>query len=198
MSRCLSSTRPTPPTACPTTRNTAASPNAGNWCRNRCKNCSSALSATACANPACVTEGEWQLVFIATQRRGPALSPLPRGKPLVSGQAAPACWHCRKTLHLPPKLEIRHASGPHTVLLNLDACVYPRHLHPHSEDRAPVGQVVQNPQNPQVWGIRNLTATPWTARFPNGEVKEVPPQRAAPLHEGMRLNMGGVEGVVKA
>ncbi len=71
------------------------------------------------------------------------------------------------------------------------------YLNPHSEDCAPVGQVVQNPQNPDIWGIRNLTATQWTAHFPNGEIKEVPPQRAAPLHGEMRLDMGGVEGIVK-
>jgi hypothetical protein len=67
-----------------------------------------------------------------------------------------------------------------------------------AEDQAElvVGQVVQNLSNPQVWGIRNLSASPWTATFSDGKAMEIPPQKAVPLSAGLRLNVGGTAGEI--
>jgi hypothetical protein len=58
--------------------------------------------------------------------------------------------------------------------------------------------VVQNPNNPDIWGIRNLTETQWTATFSEGKTKIIEPQRAAPLNLGLKLNMGGTEAQIVA
>ena len=67
------------------------------------------------------------------------------------------------------------------------------------EDGAAVlGQVVQNPANPQVWGIKNLTQSPWSAVLPDGTAKEYPPQIAVPLNPGMKLNIAGAAAEIVA
>jgi hypothetical protein len=54
-----------------------------------------------------------------------------------------------------------------------------------------IGQIRQNPDNPQIWGLCNLTATPWTATAPDGRTVEVPPQKSVPLAPGLKMNIGG-------
>jgi len=65
----------------------------------------------------------------------------------------------------------------------------------HIADSLPlalIGELAQNPVNPKVWGIRNLTQSPWVATLPNGTSTEVPPQKAAVLSAGLKLNIRGV------
>ena len=45
-------------------------------------------------------------------------------------------------------------------------------------------------------GIRNLTKKSWTATFPNGTMKEIAPQRAAPLKLGLKLNIEGIDAEI--
>jgi hypothetical protein len=60
-----------------------------------------------------------------------------------------------------------------------------------------IAMVVQNPQNPAVWGIRNLTGTPWQATMPDGKVQEAPPQRAVPLVPNVRIAMPFGKGEIQ-
>jgi hypothetical protein len=80
------------------------------------------------------------------------------------------------------------------VLLNRKTKLFQRHI--QATTKTPnrlIGEIVQNPQNPKVWGIRNLTEKAWTAKFPDGSLKPVEPQRAAPLKLGLKLSIGGTE-----
>jgi DNA-binding helix-hairpin-helix protein with protein kinase domain len=141
-----------------------------------------------------VTEGEWQNLFLQLKDgllSCPGCHAVNLWEP---GQLSVACWHCEKAVTLPPKLAITHPGGKHFVLLTRDARVLRRHIDPlASEDRASevVGQVVQNPANPRVWGLRNLTASPWVAAAPDGKSVEVAPQKALPLSAGVRVNIAG-------
>jgi hypothetical protein len=70
-----------------------------------------------------------------------------------------------------------------------------RHIEPLGyEDQIAdiLGEVTQNPSNPNVWGIRNLTGTPWVATSLDGKTVEVAPQKAVPLNAGLKLNISGV------
>jgi DNA-binding helix-hairpin-helix protein with protein kinase domain len=147
-----------------------------------------------------VTEGEWQGVFL--QLKDAALTCGCQAVNLWEpGQPAPACWNCKRPLVVPPRLICEHPGGKHMVVLGKDARVLRRHLDPHAaEDEAGtvVGQVVQNPANPHVWGIRNLTAAPWAAAFADGTSREVAPQKAVPLNPGTKLNIGGARAEIVA
>jgi DNA-binding helix-hairpin-helix protein with protein kinase domain len=139
-----------------------------------------------------IMEGEWQGLFL--QLKDAAIAcPKCRAENLWwQGQTTLNCWHCQTAITIPPKLVF--ANGQHTVLLNRKTKLFQRHI--QATTKTPnklIGEIVQNPQNPKVWGIRNLTEKAWTAKFPDGSLKPVEPQRAAPLKLGLKLSIGGTE-----
>jgi DNA-binding helix-hairpin-helix protein with protein kinase domain len=141
-----------------------------------------------------VTEGEWQNAFLQLND-GLLSCPACRAVNLWEhSTAALHCWHCRKSITMPPRLVITHPGGKHYVLLTKDAKLVRRHFDPlgnEDQEAEVVGQVAQNPSNPHVWGIRNLTGTPWVATDTSGKTVEVAPQKAVPMSAGLKLNIGG-------
>jgi DNA-binding helix-hairpin-helix protein with protein kinase domain len=141
-----------------------------------------------------VTEGEWQNLFLQL-KDGLLLCPTCQAENLWEpSQPAPACWHCRQALARPPRLLITHAAGQQCVLLGKGAKLLRRHVKPASAepDQATVlGEVVQHPTDPQIWGIRNLTANPWDAALPDGTPRQYAPQKAVPLRAGLKLFLEG-------
>jgi DNA-binding helix-hairpin-helix protein with protein kinase domain len=146
-----------------------------------------------------VTEGEWQNAFLQL-KDGLMSCPQCRAVNLWDPATVTVqCWHCRNAIKVPPKLAVEHAGGMLYVLLTKGARLLRRHLDPieHAEQgRDVLGQVVQNPTNPHIWGIRNLTASPWAVTALDGKVTEVPPQKAAPLSAGLKLNIGGTSAQI--
>jgi DNA-binding helix-hairpin-helix protein with protein kinase domain len=141
-----------------------------------------------------VTEGEWQNAFLQLKDCRLNCSSCRACNLWDTAAAAVQCWHCRKAIKVPPKLVIAHAGGTHYVLLTKEATILSRHLNPlenADQGPSPVGQVTQNPANPHVWGIRNLTDAPWVATAKDGASVEVGPQKAIPLNAGMKLNISG-------
>ena len=83
----------------------------------------------------------------------------------------------------------------HTLLLSRTAKLRQRHVDPFAADDVAetiIGEVAQNPTNPAIWGLRNLSSTPWVATSPDGSTKEVLPQKATSLQAGLKLNIAGV------
>lgn len=148
-----------------------------------------------------VTEGEWQNVFL--QMKDSLIScPGCRALNLWEPPAAALqCWHCRKPISIPPKLVTAFSGGTHYVLLTKEGKILRRHINPMGdEDQAAevVGQVVQNPANPQVWGILNVSRSPWVAATPDGKVVEVLPKKGVPMSAGLELKIGGFKAKILA
>ena len=139
-----------------------------------------------------VTEGEWQNLF--SQMMDLVLDCPSDGKQNFSNPRSKSvtCWKCNTPFSVPPKLLVQTASGQRCLLLSKNAQLLGRHLQPLSEEKAAdvVGQVVQNPSDPAVWGLRNLSATPWIVTFPDGTSQPVPPQRAAPFVADLKIQIG--------
>ncbi len=108
--------------------------------------------------------------------------------------AAPTCWQCGKPVTLPPRLVVDRQ----TIMLNYDACVSAHHVGAEKWgfDR-PVAEVAQHPTNPDVWGLRNLSSTTWTAATPTGGLLEVVPGRSVTLAPGTSVNFGTAQGVIE-
>ena len=96
---------------------------------------------------------------------------------------------------MPLRLELERK----TVYLNSDTRIYPWHVRrdPSFDFSRPVGEVGQNPQHPRLWGLRNTSETPWAATFPDGTLRDVPPERSVRLSPGVRINFGESEGVLR-
>ena len=143
-----------------------------------------------------VTEGEWQSLFLQLKDgviRCPACRAVNLWEP---GMTALTCWNekCRRRWPFLRASSSPCSAGTHHLLLTRDARVLRRHIDPTGpEDQASgvVGEMKQNPNNPTIWGLCNLTATPWTATAADGKTVEVPPQKSVPLATGLTVNIGG-------
>ena len=48
-------------------------------------------------------------------------------------------------------------------------------------------EVIRNPQNPKLWGIRNLSGKQWTVTTPDGQQKLVDNNEAMPAMPGLKI-----------
>ena len=59
-----------------------------------------------------------------------------------------------------------------------------------------IGEVVRNKLNPSLWGLKNLSDTPWECTLPNGQEKQTAPGSAVPVFNGTRVVISGVPGEI--
>ncbi len=104
----------------------------------------------------------------------------------------PVCWHCASGISLPPRIRIAR----NVVMLNHDTKLYPHHVDDRMkyDFQKAVAQVSQHPNNPSLWGLKNLTSEKWVITLGNGSVRDVDPQRSAPITIGSKVNFGRLEG----
>jgi len=113
----------------------------------------------------------------------------------LSGGQPGACWSCHKPLHLPFRLRLDRQM----VMLNYDTRLFAHHLDPQRryDLSQPQAAVQQHPQNPAVWGLKNLSAVKWVMTAPDGTVRDVEPGRSVGLANGVRVNFGAVQGEIR-
>ncbi|MCF3123206.1 MULTISPECIES: serine/threonine-protein kinase [Streptomyces] len=119
--------------------------------------------------------------------------------------APPDCWKCRRTLTLPPRLELVTGTGTlrtrRGIRLAPNARVYAHHLRDDPERHdftAVVGEVTEHPQQRGRFGLTNHTSSVWTARKDDGTVRDVDPGKTIALRSGLLIEFGGgTEAVVK-
>lgn len=113
----------------------------------------------------------------------------------ISGGQPGNCWSCQQLLRFPPRLRLENA----IVMLNHDTHLYPHHLDDQRkyDFTQPLARITQHPQNPAIWGLENLGATPWTVVTANNSVQEVPPGRRVTLAPGTRIQFGTLEGEIR-
>ncbi|MBM2812507.1 MAG: hypothetical protein HW416_3266, partial [Chloroflexi bacterium] len=63
--------------------------------------------------------------------------------------------------------------------------------------QATIAEVMPNPEDASIMGLRNLSGTPWTVTQPNGETVVIEDGRAVLLDDGVKIDFGGAEGSVQ-
>jgi DNA-binding helix-hairpin-helix protein with protein kinase domain len=116
------------------------------------------------------------------------------GMKATGGQPGP-CWSCRKQIRLPARIRV----GNNIVMLNHDTRIFPHHIDSGRlfDFLSPVAEMVQHPQNPAIWGIKNLSKEKWVVTTAEGKVSDVEPGRSLTLAVGTRINFGKSEGEIR-
>lgn len=111
-----------------------------------------------------------------------------------NGKAAP-CWKCHKDVVLPFRIRI----GSNVIMLNQDTKLYPHHINNHRkfDFSKPIAEVARNPNNPTMWGLRNLSDEKWILTKPDASIIEVEPGRSAVLSVNNKINFGTSEGDIR-
>jgi len=60
-----------------------------------------------------------------------------------------------------------------------------------------VAEVVRNPANPDVLGLKNLSLKPWSATTPTGEQRQIEPGKSIKLAAGTKVRFGNSEGIIE-
>ena len=103
------------------------------------------------------------------------------------------CWGCQNAVNIPAKLEI----GKSKILLSQDTKIYAHHLYGNYDIDTIVGSVVQNPNNPNLWGIRNEDKVNWTYEKADGTQIPVANGRSAAIAPGVKIHFGQCTGEFK-
>ena len=111
----------------------------------------------------------------------------------VNSGISHTCWNCMNTVKMPVSLVIEKSR----VLLLNHTKIYSHHISGNYDMGTVVGTVVQNPNNPSLWGIRNDSQENWTYIKADGMQIPVPKGRSAAIAKGVKINFGSMVGEFK-
>lgn len=103
------------------------------------------------------------------------------------------CWGCQKNVTIPAKL----VTNKNTILLTQNTKLCSHHLYDDFDMETIVGSVVQNPNNPDLWGIRNEDKINWTYEKADGTQIPVAPGRSAAIAAGAKIHFGQITSEFK-
>ena len=133
-----------------------------------------------------ITEPEWMTLFanmMSGMLRCSCGAQLFYDEDLEAKGAAHICWNCQNAVSVPKKLMI----GKNRVLLHQDTKLLHHHVYEDFDMDTVVGSVVQNPKNPDLWGIRNEDKVNWTYQKADGTQIPVEPGRTAGIAKGVKI-----------
>ena len=111
----------------------------------------------------------------------------------VAAGVAHGCWNCGKIVQNPASIVI----GKNRVLLRKNAKLYSHSIHGDYDMDTVVGEVVQNPNNPNLWGIKNESKDNWTYIRPDGQQVPVPVGKSAAIAKDCKIDFGQNVGEFK-
>ena len=108
----------------------------------------------------------------------------------VASGIAHTCWNCGNVVRMPSSLVV----GKNRVLLLKNTRLYAHHIYGNYDMATVVGTVVQNPNNPSLWGIKNESTENWTYVKPDGLQIPVAIGRSAAIAKGVKIDFGQMTG----
>jgi DNA-directed RNA polymerase subunit RPC12/RpoP len=117
------------------------------------------------------------------------------GEVLKQQGALNPCWHCHQEIFLPPRIKI----GKKIIMLNYDTKLYPHHidLQRQYDFSIPLAEITQNPQNPQIWGLKNLSNQDWTVTIEDNNIKTVASGKSVKITANTKINFSTAQGEIR-
>lgn len=100
------------------------------------------------------------------------------------------CWNCGRTMQHPVSIAV----GKNRVYLHRNAVLYSHTIYADYDMDTVVGEVVQNPANPNLWGIKNESKDNWTYIRADGQQIPVAIGRSAAIAKGAKIGFGQYVG----
>jgi hypothetical protein len=114
---------------------------------------------------------------------------------LAAGGKLEPCWSCGKDVPTPPRIRI----DKQIIMLNHDTKLFPHHVDSERlyDFSQPVAEIGRHPNDPNIWGLKNLSGDKWVSTTAEGTVKDVEPGRSVTLGRGIKINFGKSEGEIR-
>ncbi|MDU1413383.1 MAG: protein kinase [Clostridium sp.] len=100
------------------------------------------------------------------------------------------CWNCQNVIQVPQTLKF----NKNYIMLNKGTEIYEHHIKDNYNFKNVVGVVTQNPNNPHLWGIKNLSSDIWMYIKNDGSKGPVIEGKTAPMVQGSKINFGSKIG----
>ena len=106
---------------------------------------------------------------------------------------AHTCWNCQSIVAVTESIVI----GNNRVVINKDTKLYQHHINSNGDMDTVIGSISINPNNPNIWGIRNDGTDNWTYIKADGMQVPVAPGKSAAIVSGAKINFGEIIGEFK-
>lgn len=100
------------------------------------------------------------------------------------------CWLCQTALQYPVSIVV----GKSRVLLHRSAKLFSHNIYGDYDMDTVVGEVVQNPNNPNLFGIKNESKDNWTYIRADNQQIPVAVGRSAAIAKGAKISFGQLTG----
>lgn len=131
-----------------------------------------------------ILEKEWLDVFFRL-RAETGMCPNCKYEMFYTAEGVNQCFECGKNVAKPATLAFNQLSLP----LYRGMKVYLWHVDSSLEDiTTVVGEVIANPQNPTLLGLRNLSASNWMVTLPDASQRPLVPGSVLPIKNGFTID----------
>ena len=154
-----------------------------------------ALSKDAMAgNAPRLTDNDWQLAF--TRLRDTIITCTCGGETFINVAGEAHCVNCGKKIPKPPVLNCHnHKYG---LALFPGVKMYRCHTDKDSDDFIEVvGEVMRNPKDPSIWGLRNMSDVVWNVETNDGMLKPIANGQTAPIMAIKAIHFPNGTGIVE-
>ena len=141
-----------------------------------------------------LTDNEWQIAF---SRLRDMIITCPCGnETFVNLHEHSFCINCGKKI---PKLPILHCHNQkYNVILFPGMKLYQYHGDKGSDDyQKVIGEIQRNPNNPNMWGIRNLSDEIWNIETQDGGMKSIKKGQIAPIIAIKTIHFSNGIGIIE-
>ncbi|HET9730689.1 MAG TPA: serine/threonine protein kinase [Acidimicrobiia bacterium] len=104
-----------------------------------------------------------------------------------------SCWLCDNPVTITNSLII----DGRPLALGLGTVVSGHHLRRDYDYDTRIAEVTQHPQRKELLGLRNLTSHPWIVTLPDGEEREVEPERSVRIAHDTYIDFGDSKGRIE-
>ncbi len=130
-------------------------------------------------------ENEWQKIFLRLRDQ---LVVCTCATESFLGDKNSFCPGCGNNLGNPLRIDINR----HKVLMFPGQKIYAFHIKPNVDDFSTVaGEVIQNKNNPDLWGIRNISFETWIMTLPDGVTRNINNNEVVPVFENVKILFAG-------
>lgn len=134
-----------------------------------------------------ILEREWLDVFFRL-RAETGKCPHCKNEMFYTADGVNVCFECKKQIAKPATLVLKHDQLP--MYLGMKVSLW--HIDSTLEDmETVVGEIVANPHNPSVLGLRNTSAYTWKVNLPDGSQRALAPGNVVPVKDGFVIDFFG-------
>ncbi len=139
------------------------------------------------------TDNDWQVLF--TQLRGCIATCVCGGETFLDTEADSLCINCGLKIPKPPVI---NCNNRYKVTLFPGSKLYRCHTDRDSDNyREVCGEVLRNPKQPQIWGLRNLSDVTWNVQYKDGSVKPLSKGEVAVITKIDRIHFPNCIGITE-